>query len=234
MDGLAATGSLRADRAVERLWQPTDRLSGGSPGRAVREAARSAGRSRAIAADGSPLRSQTLRPADWAVYPRPRRLQWAPGRFELRRARLVVGSGVPDGQGLADLYCQQLGIVAAARGPAVELHRQAMPAEHYRLRVRPRRVQVWAADRRGFVWALQTLLGLRDAAGRAGALACADVVDGPASRLRGVHIYLPSRENLDFCKRFIDQVVLRAKLNTIFLELGGGMQFKRHPEINDG
>ncbi len=179
---------------------------------------------------GSAIETVNIKPDDWVVYPTPRAMVRRSGRFRLAGACLKMAGNVPADQTLHDLYTTRLGL--SQRGSRhLELRRARMPAEHYRLKIGPDRARVEAPDLRGFVWALQSLLCLRDGGA---SLPCAKIEDGPASRLRGVHLYLPSRANLDFARQFIDEVVVRSKLNTIFFELGGGMEFKRHPEINQG
>ena len=179
---------------------------------------------------GSTIETVEVDPSDWRIYPTPDSVTTRAGRFNLGDARLSVGRSVPAAKQLEALYSEKLSPGRAAR--TIVLQRRRMPAEHYRIAVSPQRVRVEANDMRGFVWALQTLLCLRDADGPT--IRCGTIADGPGSRLRGVHMYLPAVENIEFAKQFIDEVVVRSKLNTVFLELGGGMEFKRHPEINEG
>lgn len=44
----------------------------------------------------------------------------------------------------------------------------------------------------------------------------------------------PTRRDIPFFKRFIRDFLAAHKLNTIFLEVGAGMRFRRHPELNEG
>ncbi|GHU79700.1 hypothetical protein AGMMS49992_31970 [Clostridia bacterium] len=57
------------------------------------------------------------------------------------------------------------------------------------------------------------------------------ISDAPLLPIRGVHLYIPPRENIAWLKRLIN-LLARYKMNTIFLEIGASMQFERHPEIN--
>ncbi|MBQ8197668.1 MAG: family 20 glycosylhydrolase [Clostridia bacterium] len=50
-------------------------------------------------------------------------------------------------------------------------------------------------------------------------------------QMRGIHIYLPPADSIDECKRFLFACA-SLKYNTVFLEIGGGMQYDKHPEIN--
>ena len=49
--------------------------------------------------------------------------------------------------------------------------------------------------------------------------------------LRGVHFYLPGRGQIPFFKRVLTWLS-GLGYNTLFLEIGGGMRYERHPAIN--
>jgi hexosaminidase len=57
--------------------------------------------------------------------------------------------------------------------------------------------------------------------------------DYPVCAERGVKVFLPSEINIDYFKQFVD-LLCYFKYNTIMLEIGGAMEYKRHPEINSG
>ena len=46
-------------------------------------------------------------------------------------------------------------------------------------------------------------------------------------------VFTPSRENIPFFKKFVDLLVFY-RFNTIMIEIGGAMEYRRHPEINLG
>ncbi|MFC1537694.1 family 20 glycosylhydrolase, partial [Gemmatimonadota bacterium] len=46
-----------------------------------------------------------------------------------------------------------------------------------------------------------------------------------------VHVYLPARRDIDFFKNYI-KTMAHFKVNTMIVEVGGGMRLDRHPEIN--
>lgn len=58
--------------------------------------------------------------------------------------------------------------------------------------------------------------------------------DAPRVPVRGVHLYLPARSDLDFYYRFISRFLAPNHYNTVFLEVGGGMRLDRHSCINKG
>jgi len=60
------------------------------------------------------------------------------------------------------------------------------------------------------------------------------VKDAPKYSFRGIKLYLPGRENIEFFKRFIKDFAALYKFNTIILELNANMRLVRHPELNIG
>ncbi len=57
------------------------------------------------------------------------------------------------------------------------------------------------------------------------------IQDWPHKPIRGVHLYVPGREQIPFFKQFLEWLAA-IKVNTLFLEVSGGMEYERHPEIN--
>ena len=55
--------------------------------------------------------------------------------------------------------------------------------------------------------------------------------DEPVCSERGLKVFLPSRKNMDFFKQFVDMLAF-FKYNTLMIEIGGAMEYKKHPEIN--
>ncbi len=55
----------------------------------------------------------------------------------------------------------------------------------------------------------------------------------PKLEMRGFRAYLPGKRKLDEFKKLID-FLISFGYNTLMLEIGGAMEYKRHPEINEG
>ncbi|MBI2502806.1 MAG: family 20 glycosylhydrolase [Candidatus Latescibacteria bacterium] len=104
--------------------------------------------------------------------------------------------------------------------------------EAYRLALTPQGGALLGSDERGLGWAAQTLLELATQAPQRGEVPACRIADAPYKPLRGVHLYLPSRDHLPFFRRLVTGGLARYKLNTLFLEVGAGMRLERHPEIN--
>jgi hypothetical protein len=60
----------------------------------------------------------------------------------------------------------------------------------------------------------------------------AEVHDWPYKSMRGVHLYMPGREQLPFFYRLLE-LLADLRYNQVYIEVGGGMRYDRHPEIND-
>lgn len=55
--------------------------------------------------------------------------------------------------------------------------------------------------------------------------------DQPRCPFRGLKVYMPAPDDLDSFYRTVDLLV-SLRYNTIIMEVGGAMEYKRHPEIN--
>ena len=55
--------------------------------------------------------------------------------------------------------------------------------------------------------------------------------DYPDKSVRGYRVFTPGRQNFDDFKRMVDFLVLY-KFNTVIIEVGGAMEYARHPEVN--
>ena len=98
------------------------------------------------------------------------------------------------------------------------------------IRVEDNDIAVYADDQSAAIYGLMTFLRLLDDDG------CFNyeyIWDYPSSSFRGVKVYLPAREEIDDYKALIN-MMMYFRHNTIMVEVAGAMEFKRHPEINEG
>lgn len=102
-------------------------------------------------------------------------------------------------------------------------------SEGYILDIRDNRILLSTSDAKGLFYGFQTLKQLLNQL--EDYLPELTIRDWPAKSLRGAHLFLPSRKDLDFMLDFID-FLARYKYNTLFIEVGAVMEFDRHPEIN--
>lgn len=59
------------------------------------------------------------------------------------------------------------------------------------------------------------------------------IYNTPKLEFRCVRMYLPGKKRIDEFKEFLD-MMLSFGYNTVMLEIGGAMEYKRHPEISEG
>lgn len=57
--------------------------------------------------------------------------------------------------------------------------------------------------------------------------------DYPSIAKRGFHSFIPGRNQLKEYKEMIDNLLVYYKFNFIMFEVGGAMEYKRHPKINE-
>ncbi len=103
-----------------------------------------------------------------------------------------------------------------------------LPPEGYKIDITDKGADISASERRGFVYAAATLSELLDKEGYA---PLCGIEDFPESPLRGIHTYLPPSDGIPEFLRILDALA-HLKLNTVFLEIGGGVEYESHPEIN--
>lgn len=99
--------------------------------------------------------------------------------------------------------------------------------EGYRIEARDGAVRVSAKTRGGFAFAAATLVQIVES----GSIPAVTIADAPLCPVRGAHFYLPPSDEIPNFLRLLDGLA-RLKYNTVFLEIGGGVEYERHPEIN--
>jgi hypothetical protein len=107
-----------------------------------------------------------------------------------------------------------------------------LPAEGYRLVCGRAGATVVGADLAGCMYGASTLAQLARGGDAGPEMAAARVEDWPYKPLRGVHFYLPASGEIGFFKDMLTWLA-SLRYNTLFLEVGGGMAYDRHPEVNE-
>ncbi len=87
--------------------------------------------------------------------------------------------------------------------------------------------RVFAASEKAFIYAAATLSLLA----HDGELCEGFLYDVPLGEERGFRVFLPARSDFDAFYKIVD-FLATYKFNSIILEVGGGMEYHRHPEIN--
>lgn len=88
-------------------------------------------------------------------------------------------------------------------------------------------ITVYADTERAKLYAVHTILDAYE-----GCLKKAVVYHYPIVSYRSARVYLPAKKELTYFKKFIDMLCFMG-YNAIVLEIGGAMEYKRHPEINE-
>lgn len=105
--------------------------------------------------------------------------------------------------------------------------RKKIPKEGFALAVRDKQCVLTAGDRLGLHYAASALIMLA----YGGEIPEIFVFDEPYMQFRGFHMGLPSKENFQFYKRFIQYCLIPMRYNTLFIQVSGALQYDRHPEI---
>lgn len=189
------------------------------------------------------------------LYPRPQYLQ-APGGEYRSGVEVTVRAGDPScaplAQGLVEQWGEQRGRDArvVTAGPAdiwvgsldrggrdvlrergVEAHEEVARAEGYVLHAGDRGIALAGHDAAGLYYGVQTLRQAARWEGESLCMAKAEIRDWPHKPVRGVHLYMPGRDQIPFFRQLVTWLS-SLKYNTIYLEIAGGMEFERHPAIN--
>ena len=103
------------------------------------------------------------------------------------------------------------------------LKRGVLKEEHFSLDIE-KNVVITAGDIKGAIYGVSTFLQMID--NETLAVENMNLVDGPYKKLRGMHLYLPARENIEVYKRILDTIAF-FKMNTVIIEVGGAMEYHR-------
>jgi len=103
------------------------------------------------------------------------------------------------------------------------------PANGYLLEVEEKKITLTASDERGFVIAVETLIKLLSD----GTLPACKISDAPRHPFRGVHLFLPAIEEMNFAKRLVKYLLSPMGYNAVIIEVAGGMKFDSHPLIKE-
>ncbi len=204
-----------------------------------------------------------LEAADPVVFPKPRHMEFSPPRLKLDDSVpiLLPVQPSPGDRFLAQFLTAELSdrygialhvktvsslpaggsfiLLGSAANPLVRQYVASHvqpPAERegYLLDGTDRVAVVAGADDAGAFYGLQSLRQLIERSGSGVFLHAATVRDWPLLPFRGVKLYLPGHQNIEYFKRFLRDVMALYKLNKLVLEVNAAMRFDRHPELNAG
>ena len=117
-------------------------------------------------------------------------------------------------------------------GGKIALCRRSMAEEAYAIEVTEEGAVLSASGERGAGYAASTLVQLIERRETGFVIPAQVIRDQPYLPVRGIHAYMPAREDLPEFLRIVDALAF-LKMNTMILEIGGAMEYRRHPEINE-
>ncbi len=100
--------------------------------------------------------------------------------------------------------------------------------DSYIIKITSKKITIYSDNERGCFYGL---LSLRERC--LNGIGEGIVYNYPRLPFRMIKLYLPSHENIPFFKKFIDMCAFYG-YNAIMLEVGGAMEYKSHPEVNEG
>lgn len=131
---------------------------------------------------------------------------------------------------LVSQYCAEMDLLTSVRGQ----NSTSYAPESYILRANNQIVLVAGSDDGGAFYGLQSLrqLLVKDGIG----LHCRGVMirDWPDKPFRGIYMFLPGRDHIQYFKRFVRDFMALYKYNTLILEMNACMRLDSHPELNNG
>lgn len=113
--------------------------------------------------------------------------------------------------------------------PDIMIRKNLLDEECFELEITDR-VIISASEIKGAIYGVSTFLQKID--NQTLSIECTKLMDGPYKKIRGMHLYLPAKENIDTYKKILDTMVF-FKMNTAIIEVGGAMEYEKHPEINE-
>ena len=143
--------------------------------------------------------------------------------YALRYAQSVIAGCGDTGRKMA--VALELGIPSAVKAAAGDAY--AENDESYALVIKGDNICLYAVTRRGLLYAVSTLKQLIEA----NAVRELVLFDYPDKEVRGYRVYTPGVGSFDAFKAMVDNLIYY-KYNSIIIEVGGAMEYKRRPEIN--
>ncbi|MCJ7630566.1 MAG: glycoside hydrolase family 20 zincin-like fold domain-containing protein, partial [Longimicrobiales bacterium] len=122
-------------------------------------------------------------------------------------------------------------IAIAGRAGAEQIPPELPGAEGYLLNVTAQGARALGRDPRGAQHAVATLIQLAERRGSEVVVRGAEVRDWPHKPIRMVHLYVPGSDHLGYARRYLRDFLVRYKFNGVFIEVGGGVRLRGHPEI---
>jgi hypothetical protein len=122
-------------------------------------------------------------------------------------------------------YCSETDLTASVQGHG---------AEGYVLRTNGNIAVVVGNSDRGAFYGLQSLRQLLAREEGQVRIRGVQICDWPDKPFRGIYVFVPGRDNIQFFKRFVRDFLALYKYNTLIMEMNACMRLESHPELNSG
>ena len=122
-------------------------------------------------------------------------------------------------------YCTEMKLMAGV---------ESLGPESYILQTDNNLVLVAGKDDRGAFYGVQSLRQLLVKEEKEVRFRGAQIRDWPDKPFRGIYMFLPGRDNIQYFKRFVRDFMALYKYNTLILEMNSCMRLDNHPELNYG
>ena len=138
----------------------------------------------------------------------------------VHRRAIVMGSMESP---LVRQCCAEMDLIASPK---------SLGPEGYILRTTKNIVLIAGSDDRGAFYGLQSLRQLAIKEEEKLRIRGVSIRDWPDKPFRGIYMYLPGRDKIQYFKRFVRDFMALYKYNTLMLEMNACMRLESHPELN--
>lgn len=104
-----------------------------------------------------------------------------------------------------------------------------MDDEEFKIESSAEGCKVSGGSRKSLLYAAESLMQLTDGK----IIKACSIKDKPFMNFRGVHIALPSRNQIDFLKSLVKNLIVPMRYNVIILQISAAMRYDNFPEINE-
>ena len=104
-----------------------------------------------------------------------------------------------------------------------------MDDEEFKIESSAEGCKVSGGSRKSLLYAAESLMQLTDGK----IIKACSIKDKPFMNFRGAHIALPSRNQIDFLKSLVKNLIVPMRYNVIILQISAAMRYDNFPEINE-
>lgn len=119
--------------------------------------------------------------------------------------------------------------ISNSEGNIVFVTEEFSAKDSYTLDINDNHCTITAPNRLCLLFAIDAMLQLTDG----NSIKCCHIEDEAFMELRGIHIALPSRNQIPFLKSIVKNVFVPMRYNTVFLQISAAMRYDKYPQIND-